>query len=288
MPNVLIAGHGYLGRAVATLFQNAGWGVEGWTKSAESAKENLPQTYAIRSVDLTDHAQISSSGGDFNVVIHCASTRGGDVDAYREVYLNGASNLLQRFPHSLLIFVGSTSVYSQRNAEWVTETSAAQPDHERGRILRQTERLILIRDGIVVRLGGIYGPGRSYLLERLLRGEAAVDPQADRFVNQIHRDDAASALFLLATRRPLLRGEIFNVVDDQPILLSECYRWLAGKLPSTSLSHTKSPSDDKRGRSNKRVSNAKLRRVGWVPRYPTFADAMESSILPSFAVKSSV
>jgi nucleoside-diphosphate-sugar epimerase len=39
----------------------------------------------------------------------------------------------------------------------------------------------------------------------------------------------------------------------------------------------------KRGDSNKRVSNAKLRRLGWTPQYPTFAEGMEKSVLSSFA-----
>jgi nucleoside-diphosphate-sugar epimerase len=71
-------------------------------------------------------------------------------------------------------------------------------------------------------------------------------------------------------------------VDDQPILQSECYRWLAGKLNRPLPSIGKAPSQRKRGESNKRVSNAKLRGLGWRPRYAAFAEAMEKSILPAF------
>jgi hypothetical protein len=72
------------------------------------------------------------------------------------------------------------------------------------------------------------------------------------------------------------------VVDDQPILQSECYRWLAGKLNRPLPPFTKREGQRKRGDSNKRVSNAKLRGLGWSPRYSTFAEAMERSILRSF------
>src|SRR5207249_2603677 len=90
-------------------------------------------------------------------------------------------------------------------------------------------RSVLATGGIVARLAGIYGPGRSALLKKFLAGEATIDLENDRFVNQVHRDDIAAALFLLLNRQPPPRG-IYNVVDDQPMLQSGCYGWLAKKL----------------------------------------------------------
>src|SRR5207249_3535742 len=123
---------------------------------------------------------------------------------------------------------------------------------------------------------------RSALLTKFLSGTAIIDPENDRFLNQIHLDDIAAALFLLVNR-PSPAREIYNVVDDQPILQSECYRWLAKRLNRPNPPIGESTSTSKRGASNKCVSNAKLRRLGWAPQYPTFAGAMEKSILPSFA-----
>ena len=74
-------------------------------------------------------------------------------------------------------------------------------------------------------------------------------------------------------------GQIYNLADNQPTLLSECYRWLATKLNRPLPAVEKSQSKRKRGDSNKRVSNGKLRTLGWVPRYPTFADGMENIVL---------
>lgn len=285
---VLVAGCGYLGQATADLFWSAGWQVEGWTRSTESAKAIFNKPYPIRAVDIDSADSVAGSTLDFDVVIHCASTRGGDVDLYRRVYLNGARNLLERFAGSTMVFVGSTSVYAQTGGEPVTEASSADPSHERGRILRAAEGLVLDRGGIVARLAGIYGPGRSYLLQRFLSGEAIIDSQNDRVVNQVHRDDAAAALFLLVNQAQAVTGQIFNVVDDQPILQSECYRWLAATLNRSVPPIGQSASENKRGRSNKQVGNAKLRGLGWTPRYPSFAEAMEKSVLPSFLLKSGV
>lgn len=280
MPRILIAGCGYLGQALADLLQSQGWEVEGWTASSASAEGLSAKPYRVRECDISDWDKTASDQENFDVVIHSASTRGGNVDLYRRVYLKGAQNLLERFPAAKMVFVSSTSVYAQTGGEWVNEESAAKPKHDTGKILRETEEIILDRHGVVARLAGLYGPGRSFLLTRLLAGEAVIDEVSDRFVNQVHRHDAAAGLFLLANR-PASEGEIYNVVDDQPILQSECYRWLAAKLNRPVSRGGQSTSKRKRGRSNKRVSNAKLRGIGWGLRYSTFAQAMDESILPS-------
>ena len=281
MPRILIAGCGYVGQATADLFHATGWSVEGWTQSAESAAKLAAKPYPVYGIDITDEARISAYAGVFDAIIHCASSGGGDVDAYRQIYLNGACRLLDRFGGSRMLFTSSTSVYAQRDGSWVTEESETKPARETGRILLETEELVLGHGGIVARLAGIYGPGRSALLTKFLAGEATLHARNDRFVNQVHRDDIAAALFLLLNR-PTSTGEIYNVVDDQPILQSECYRWLAGKLDRPVPPLGSSTPTSKRGVTNKRVSNAKLRGIGWTPQYPTFAEAMGKSIVASF------
>jgi len=281
MPRILITGCGYVGEATADLFHRAGWQVEGWVHSAESAARLSTRPYPVFAVDISNPTRVAGRGSNFDYVMLAASSRGGKSDAYRRIYFNGASNLLNRFAGTRILFTSSTSVYAQRDGSWVTEESETKPRHKTARILLETERLVLAGGGIVARLAGIFGPGRSALLSKFLAGSAVIDPQNDRFVNQVHRDDVASALFLLLDRQSTA-GEIYNVVDDQPILQSECYHWLAKKFSRPLPSIGTSTANSKRGASNKRVSNAKLRRLGWSLRYPTFAEAMEKSILPSF------
>lgn len=282
MPRILIAGCGYAGQAAADLFHAAGWAVEGWTRSARSATSLSAKPYTLRGVDISESAQVAKCVGTFDAMIHCASSRGGDAETYRRIYLDGARNLVERFPGAKLLITSSTSVYAQRDGSWVTEQSETKPMRQTGRILLEAERLVLDRGGIVARLSGIYGPGRSALLSKFLGGTAIIDSENDRFVNQVHRDDIASALFMLL-RREMGGTQIYNVVDDQPILQSECYRWLARTLNRPLPPIGTSKQQRKRGDSNKCVSNAKLRGLGWAPQYPTFPEAMERSILPSFA-----
>jgi nucleoside-diphosphate-sugar epimerase len=283
MPRILIAGCGYVGEATADLFHAAGWNVEGWVHSEESAARLSAKPYRVGVVDISQRDQIAEQTEAFDAVIHCASSRGGDADMYRRIYFNGARNLLDSFPAATILFTSSTSVYAQHDGSRVTEESETEPLRETSHVLLETENFILDRGGIVTRLAGIYGPERSALLSRFLNGTAIIDSDNDRFVNQVHREDIASALFLLLNREPQPHAQIFNVVDDEPTLQSDCYRWLAQRLNRPLPPIGQSQRQRKRGDTNKRVSNSKMRQLGWAPQYPTFADAMEKSILPSFA-----
>jgi len=233
-------------------------------------------------IDVCRRGEVSKHAGAFDAVIHCVSSRGGDVEAYRQIYLEGARHLLETFLKAKILFTSSTSVYAQREGSWVTEESETKPLRETSRILLEVEKLILEKGGIVARLAGIYGPGRSALLTKFVNGMATIAPSNDRFVNQAHRDDIASALFLLLNQEALTSGQIYNVTDDQPLLQSACYGWLAQRLNRPLPPIRRSEQPRRRGDTNKRVSNAKLHQLGWTPNYPTFGDAMEKSILPSF------
>lgn len=287
MMRVLIAGCGYVGTAAAMQFREAGWEVEGWRASPPAAGDRV----SIVAVDVTDKAAVSAQAGRgaFDAVVQCASTRGGDADAYRRIYLEASRHLRTAFPGARHFFVSSTSVYAQQDGEWVTEESPAEPRHETGLILRQTEDEVLAAGGVVLRLAGIYGPGRSALLEKFLSGRATLEPAGrERFVNQAHRDDIAAAIVFLADS--FLRGNhaapserVFNVSDNHPRRRRECFaflaRQLARSLPPVAAEET---GERRRGSSNKRVSSARLLARGWTPRYPTFEEAMKKSILPSW------
>jgi nucleoside-diphosphate-sugar epimerase len=285
MPRILIAGCGYVGAATADLFHGAGWEVKGWTHSAESAARLGSKPYPIQAVDIASSESVERAAAQFDAVIHCASSGGGGAESYRRVYFDGAKNLVTLLRASTFLYTSSTSVYAQTTGERVDESSAAEPVHETGRILRETEELVRQNQGIVARLAGIYGPGRSAILRKFLSGEARIEGNGERYLNQAHRDDIAAALFHLLAIVPKAQigSGIFNVCDDEPITQREAYGWLASKLSRPLPPVTARPADRKRGGSNKRVSNRKLRNLGWTPKYPTFAMGMERSVLPALA-----
>src|SRR3982751_1976835 len=231
MARILIAVCGYVGAAAAARFQEDGWEVEGWTATEESAAKLSRQlNIAINAIDITDAGAVARAARHFDVVIHSVSSRGGGEDEYRRLYFEGAQNLLRAFPDATVTFTGSTSVYAQTDGSLVDETSPAEPSHEKGRILRETEELIIAAGGIVVRLAGIHGPGRSYFLTRFLEGFGVGRQNENRFINQVHRDDIVSGLRLLADRRSECGGQIYNVVADAPITPRQANEWLSARL----------------------------------------------------------
>jgi nucleoside-diphosphate-sugar epimerase len=274
MPRVLIAGCGYVGSAAARLLAEEHWEVIGWSRSEQSAERSGESAISLSAVDITDLETVRRNSFPANVVVHCASS---GADSYLRVYRDGAANLAACFPNARIIFTSSTSVYPQHDGSSVTEESAAEPDSENAQILRQAEKIVLAKDGIVLRVAGIYGPGRSFLLRSVMNGTAVM---SDRFVNQVHRDDVASAISFLARCRTLDHPRIFNVVDDTPAPRVEILDWLSERL-GIPLSNSAPFPKAKRGRSNKRVSNAKLRTLGWVPAYPSYREGFARSVLPA-------
>ncbi len=278
MSRLLVAGCGYVGLATARLFREHGWEVLGWTATAESADRLRHELGEAAAVNLADAAEVQKAApSTVDAVIHCASTKGGEPAEYRDVYLRGCENLARAFPQRPILFTSSTSVYGQADGSWVTEESPAEPAGEKARILRAAEEVVLRQGGYVARLAGIYGPGRSHMLASLRRGEARLDPGPDRFLNQVHRDDIAAAIwFLLADGRG--NPGIYNVADNEPLPRNEALRWLARELDLPEPPAGESPGR-RRSASNKRVSNRKLRAAGWSPRFPDFQTAMRESIL---------
>jgi nucleoside-diphosphate-sugar epimerase len=261
---LLLIGHGYLGSAIARVFSAAGWEVRSFSLSG--GDDSL-------ACDVSDRAAVDHLP-DADFIVHCAASGRGGAEAYQRVYVDGCRNLTEKFPGVPLLFTSSTSVYSQADGSVVTEESATEPDRETGRLLLEAERITLNAGGIVARLAGIYGPGRSVILRKFLSGEAVIEEDGRRYLNQIHRDDAARAILHLA--KASLRGEIFNLCDSMPLTQLECYQRL-GEIFNRPLPPS-GPRDleRKRGWTHKRVSNAKLIASGWRPEFPSFTDAVES------------
>ncbi len=278
MKRVFIAGCGFAGLATARLFHAQGWEVIGGTHSAESASLLQAEPFAVVVVDICDRAALSAAPylQGLDAVIHCASSGRGGAEQYRAVYLEGVRNLVEVLAPVRLLFTSSTSVYAQTDGQWVNEESAAAPDRETGHVLCETERLVCAGGGVVARLAGIYGPARSVLLKKFLNGEARVEGDGQRWINQIHRDDIASGLLCLVEAGCL---GVFNLSDDLPLQQLAVYEWLARHFERPLPASAEIDLNRKRGWTNKRVSNQRLRALGWRPRFASFLEAVEHSRL---------
>lgn len=274
---MVIAGCGFLGEAAAVFFSLNGWRVLAVSASEASAARLREAGFDAVAADITgDLSGVSRGWAGAEAVIHCASSGRGGEDAYRAVYRDGLENLIASLRPGRMVFTGSTSVYSQSDGSWVDEQSLAEPDRATGRILLEAEQIAIEAGGVVARLAGIYGPGRSVLLRKFLDGTAVLEAGGGRWINQIHRDDGARALFHLA--RPDGPGGIYNVCDDTPATQRDVYGWIAGALGRPLPPGGPADLHRKRGWTSKRVSNSKLRSTGWQPQFPSYATALPGLI----------
>ena len=273
----LIVGCGYWGLALALQWKEQGRDVTAWVRSLETA-ETLRRIHGIdaRAGDVADPASWKQFPEDYDWVIHCASSGKGGEEAYRHVYGEGARQIFRQCPEARFFFVSSTSVYGQTDGSWVDENAPAQPGVGTGKILREAEDFVLAQGGTVLRVAGLYGPGRGVLFRRFCAGEAVIEGDGKRWINQVHRDDAVSAVTTLA-ERPESAG-IWNVVDDAPVTLLDYYTWLAGRLQRPLPPFGPAPTERKRGVTSKRVSNAKLRGAGWTAAHPSFREGLAENV----------
>ncbi|MDE2059566.1 MAG: SDR family oxidoreductase [candidate division NC10 bacterium] len=274
MANILIAGCGYIGTALGSLLaaeKHTVWGLR-------RHPETLPPDIRPVTADLTSPDTLQRLPRAFDYIFYTAAPDTHDEAAYRAVYVEGLNNLLNALAsqeaHSGRVFLtSSTGVYGEFSGAWVNETSPTQPNEFGGMRLLEGERLLL--DGpfpaTVLRLGGLYGPGRASLIEQVRRGQIAWDDESPVYFNRIHRDDAAGALrhlMMLPSPDPIYLG-----VDHEPTTLAVLLDWLAKTLgvPPTRPSES-SGARTPRHPANKRCHNAKLLASGYVFRYPTFRE----------------
>ncbi|MFC0709573.1 SDR family oxidoreductase [Azorhizophilus paspali] len=272
-PVLLIAGCGDVGSHLGERLAAAGWHVHGLRRRVAA----LPATILPLCGDLeSTQCPAGWPSGRIDYLVYSAAASRHDEPGYRAAYVQGLCHVLDwlarhgQKPRRLL-FVSSTGVYGQQEGEWVDENSPTEPSGFSGRVLLEAERLAL-GSGLpasVVRLAGIYGPGREWLLGQVRRGGriAATPPL---YGNRIHRDDAAGLLaFLLeADARGVALADCYLGVDDTPAPLHEVVAWLRGRLGVTEEG---TESIGQRA-GNKRCSNARARALGWVPRYPDYRE----------------
>ncbi|WAP51373.1 NAD-dependent epimerase/dehydratase family protein [Arthrobacter sp. ATA002] len=266
---VLIAGCGDLGTEAGLRFAAAGFSVLGWRRSPEK----LPAPLTGAAADLTS-ADLPPIPADTDVVVIAVAAGSRSVEAYRAAYVDGTAHVLNALERDgvnprRILFVSSTAVYGDAGGGWVDEETPAAPATATGAVILEAEQLLHARrpDAVVLRLAGIYGPGRTRLIDSVQAGTAVV-PASAQLTNRIHRDDAAAAIVHLAAEvadpAPLYVG-----VDDEPVDLAAVLRFLAAELGRDLPAPAESGSS--RG-GNRKLSNARLRGTGFAFAYPTFRE----------------
>jgi nucleoside-diphosphate-sugar epimerase len=276
-PSVLIAGCGDVGSRLANQLLPQGWVVHGLRRNIAK----LPEGVNGVAGDLFDPAMPATwPSTPLDYLVYCATPTDRDETGYRAAYVEGLQRVLRWLAErgqqpKRIFFVSSSSVYGQQNGEWVDETSPTDVSTFSGKVMLEAEQVAL-NSGLpasIVRLTGIYGPGRSDLSNRVRQGySVAIDPPL--YGNRIHSDDAAGLLayLLTADARGVALDDCYLGVDDAPAPLAEVVEWMRGYLGVT---HWAEGSSVRRSGS-KRCSNARARSLGWAPRYPTYKEGYEA------------
>ena len=271
--SALIVGCGDVGGRLGQLLLEENWQVSGLRRSVGELPEGIRPIQADLSEAACPDAWPKKSP---DYVVYCVAASQHDEAGYQAAYVDGLRNVLRWLEEKgqqprRLLFVSSSSVYGQHGGEWVDESSATEPAGYSGRIMLEAERLALDSGfpGTWVRLTGIYGPGREWLLSQVRQGyRVAEDPPL--YGNRIHAQDAAGLLaFLLqADARGVDLDDGYIGVDDAPAPLAEVVGWLREYMGVTQWS------DQQRVRrtGSKRCSNARARALGWAPQYPTYKE----------------
>lgn len=280
-PRVLIAGCGDVGSRLGVRLQAAGWTVHGLRRSVEQ----LPKAILPVAGDLNAaEAPTQWPTETLDYVVYAAAATQHDEAGYRTAYVEGLQHVLawlaqrQQTPRRL-VFISSSGVYGQKNGEWVDETAATEPEGYSGKILLEAEQVAQASGlpATAVRLSGIYGPGREWLLNQVRQGyRVASEPPL--YGNRIHADDAAALLahLLSADQQGVVLESVYLGVDDEPAPLHDVVMWLREQLGVT---HWAEESAVRRAGS-KRCRNTRARALGWAPQYPSFREGYSAILNP--------
>jgi nucleoside-diphosphate-sugar epimerase len=299
MARILIAGCGWLGEALGVALARRGdlvWGLR--RRAAGLAPELRPIA-----ADLDDARSLTDLPTTLDAVVFAAAPESSDEDSYRRTYGRGLANLLRTLSESgarrpgdsarpRVVLLSSTSVYGQTAGEWVDESSPTEPTDFRGRLVLAGEETLLTSGFpcAVLRLGGLYGPGRESLIDAVRDGRATLSPGPARFTNRIHRDDAVGAIVHLLALSPSDAAPVYAGVDEEPADRNDVLRFLAGQL-GVPLCEGTTPGRQReplaRTETNKRCSSARLRESGYRFRYPSYRDGYSAILDARSSARSS-
>jgi len=302
---IAILGCGEIGVLCAKQLQALGHHVTGVRRTPQALPEWLDRKFA----DVTDPDTLGFLAEDpFDVVIYQVAATGFNEDAYRQAYVDGVKNVAHQIglvdqvsgPLTSLFFVSSTGVYHQNDDGWVDETSATEPKRFNGQLVLEGETCVRsLPRGVVVRFSGIYGPGRTRLIDRVkANGPEVAD---DGYTNRIHVEDCAGVLAHLcdlsgqsnlpatgqgsAEDTAARLHDLYLASDSTPALRSEVFAYLAellriphGDGVENVVPETAPGSSAKRIAGSKRCSNQRLLDTGYRFVYPGYREGYRAVI----------
>lgn len=279
--HLVIFGAGYVGGAVARQALTRGLRVTALTRNPEKARVLAEGGVEVIVADLVEENWRSRLSGGADLVLNCVSSGGGGPEGYRHSYVGGMRSVLAwagQVSVGTLVYTSSTSVYPQDGGVRVDEDASIDATRGAGSAIVESEDLLLGSSvgarRFVLRLAGIYGPGRHHLLDQLREGKGEVAGRGDHRLNLIHRDDITRAIWAAFDAPATAQGGVFNVADDEAAPKAEVMAFLAEKLGRPTPRFTGEPAQGRRRITPDRViANDKIKRVlGWRPHHRSFRE----------------
>jgi nucleoside-diphosphate-sugar epimerase len=294
-PRLVIFGCGYVGTALACEARARGWQVVALTRNVARGAELRTHGIEIVAEDLASDAWHAAVSREQDYVVNCVSSGGGGLPGYWRSYVDGTQSILRWAAVGVpatFVYTSSTSVYGQGGGEIVTEDSATGGGSEASEPLLAAEKLVqesrVFRRTFILRLAGIYGPGRHYLVDQLRAGATLFPGTGAHRLNLVHRDDIVGAILACLLAPVGIGSTVFNVADDSPSPKGDVAAWLAQRLgvaPPQFAHDLDAPTatgvSPVRGRSgpvpDRVISNARLKRVlQWSPRFSDYRAGYEA------------
>ncbi len=292
----IIFGCGYLGYRVAKLWRAAGDHTIAFTRNDDPTAVMIEARVFTGQADVTKPeslavlANLPALGGSApeSLLYSVGFDRKGEADI-QDVYAGGLRNVLAASPPSVsrVIYISTTGVYGPHAGEWVDELTPPDPQRDGGRASLAAERVLaghpLGRRSVVLRLAGLYGPGRVPHLDKLRAGEPLPVPR-DGWLNLIHVDDAAHIVVAadawLANQPPAEGPHVFCVSDGAPVRREDYYAEVARVLATPPPRFAPPPADSPaaaRAAVSRRVSNKHMvQTLGVTLDFPTYREGLAS------------
>jgi nucleoside-diphosphate-sugar epimerase len=286
-PHVLIVGCGYVGARLAERLSSE-YDITALVRTAESAASLAGRGIRAHAMDL-DRVRAAATVPERleqEAIIYLAPPSiAGESDLRLDRFLQLAS-----VPPRTFIYLSTTGVYGNTDGQLVDESSAVRPGTDRARRRVSAEEMTRVwcherrTRRVVLRVPGIYGPGRLPL-ESLRRRQPIVAEAQAGIGNRIHVDDLVTACEA-AVRNPQARG-IYNVTDGEALSTTRFMLTLArlAGLPSppqVSMEEaqlTFSPERLSFVNESRRISNERmLKHLGVELRYANMEDGIRQSL----------
>lgn len=269
----LIIGCGYVGSRVARFWHEAGEGVT-VTTTTEAKKSQLKEI-ASEVVVLTgsDLSTLKQVVANQDVIVLCVGAKQSSPEGYKKAYLETAHNVVTAIKANnsvqQLIYTSSYGILSNKNGDTVDESISVNPATEKGKIMAQTESVLLSAvdntafNVCVFRLSGIYGKGRELIKIFKSRAGTTQPGEGKNYTNWVHVDDIVRAIDFASRQR--LQG-IYNLTSEEVLTKKEFFHKLfqAHNLADI-IWDSSQPST---GSYNMRLSNQKLKNAGFEFAHP--------------------